>query len=190
MVEINSIDSEVETFDPSSLGTEDPLAYFFKSEVPRLFAELQQIDQELTFVSNLCSKVQRKYSPESQLPEELYQHLRKNFTRYENAWRQVMKEPFLDHEKAVAAAQERINTLIAMNKVQILCLNENQGLPSLEKYKLITKMHKWTAHLRLIITYVAFSTKSLQPQDWQKIKKVFEKNRIPFSESFMQKALL
>ncbi|MBS0647680.1 MAG: hypothetical protein JSS10_00475 [Verrucomicrobia bacterium] len=186
MVEVSNVENEV--INSVSFEPENPLTHFFRSELPRLIPELQQIDRELNFVLHVNSLIPPQYSSESQLPPELYHCLRQNITRCENAWRQAMGEPLLDAEKAIAAAQERLNLLILGNQIQILNLQVNAALPNAENYKLVMKAQKWIHHLRFILAYIAFSTKNLRPEDWQKIKEVFEKNRADFSESFQQKA--
>ena len=189
MVEISSVGNEAETLNPLQFEEENPLTYFFTHEISRQVAELKQIERQLTFVFNTCSLIQAKYSTESEIPEELYGRLRLNMTRCENTWRQAMGEPQLNQNDAIHSAKERLNILILGNKIQILTLNELQGLSTSEKYEQVLKVQKWICHLRLIIAYIAFSARSLKQDDWQKIQDVFEKNRNPFSETFTQKAL-
>lgn len=175
MTEISSIGYEAETTNPLSSEQENPLTYFLMNEIPRQIAELQQIDRQLTFVLNTCSLVQAKYSPESEIPEELYSRVRQNMTQCENAWRQAMGEPPLNPDDAINSAKERLKTLILGNRIQILSLKDLLGLNFSEKYKLVLKIQKWTCHLRFILAYIAFSARNLKPEDLQKIQDVFEK---------------
>lgn len=175
MTEVSSIGSEMEAINPAQFEQENPLTYFFKDEISRQVAELQQIDRQLTFVLNTCSLVQTKYSPQSGVTEELYSRIRQNMTQCENAWRQVMGQPQLNPEDAINSAKERLNILILGNKIQLLSLKDLQGLNVLGKYKLVLKIQKWACHLRFILAYIAFSARSLKPEDLQKIQDVFDK---------------
>lgn len=176
MTEISSIGYEAETTNLLSSEQENPLTYFLMNEIPRQIAELQQIDRQLTFVLNTCSLVQAKYSPESEIPEELYSRVRQNMTQCENAWRQAIGEPPLNPDDAINSAKERLKTLILGNRIQILSLKDLQGLNFSEKYKLVLKIQKWTCHLRFILAYIAFSARNLKPEDLQKIQDIFKKN--------------
>lgn len=186
MTEISSVSSEVEALNPVPSEQENPLTHFFMNEISRHVAELQQIDRQLTFVLNTCFLVQAKYSPESQLPEELYSRLRQSMTQCENAWRQAMGEPQLNLEDALKSAKERLTTLILGNRIQILSLKDLQGLNFLEKFKLILKIQKWTCHLRFILAYIAFSARNVKPEELQKIQDIFGKNRSLSSEKALE----
>jgi hypothetical protein len=189
MSEVSSVTNEAESLNPIEVEQENRLTFFFRNEISRQVAELQQIDRQLTFVLNICSLIQADYSPKSEIPEELYNRLRQNMTECENAWRQAMGQPQLNPEDAINSAKERLNTLILGNRIQILSLNDLQGLNFPEKYKLVLKIQKWTCHLRFILAYIAFSARSLKPEDLQKMKAVFEKKQNGFSEAFMINAL-
>jgi len=178
MSEVNSVTSEAESLNPIEVEQENPLTSFFQNEISRQIAELQEIDRRLTFVFNTCSLIQGKYCPQSEISEELYSQLRQNMTRCENVWRQAMAEKELDPKDAILSAKERLTGLILGNRIQVLSLTHMEGLNPAEKYKLILKVQKWICHMRLLLTYIAFSAKSLKQEDVQKVKEVL-KNKTP-----------
>lgn len=185
----------------TAITTDRPDLKDLHSQTLEIFSDFKQINEKVKFVGDLVSIIKNQQFRDETISEDLLNRLRENIIKCTNIWHKLSDKIQTNHSNQQEALQYASNALLnwTMRNLKpisafvkagdILSKVSPERAPTPAQVEQMKGPYmKFKDNLQTqnaVLREIAEAMSNIRSDEWEKILKIFQKNKFKYSESFL-----